>query len=513
MNRTVFSKLVKLHILTPGGIGILLGSFVKDGISLMALMRFAAKYYPERCALVHKDKQLTYKEIYNLSQRLAKLLYRDFDLKVGMCVGLLCRNHITMALLLPALSRLGVRVKLMNTDIALNLLEEQVETHKIGLLIYDAELKEMKISANLHCQMQKSEDLYRDIINNIHGADVKLPRIRRGGEISVFTGGSSGRSKEAPRKMSVGQFLPPFYALLEQLRLDERDSVLLALPVYHGFGLATLVMSLLMGKKVCLMRHFDADEALKTIANEKIEVVPLVPAMLARLWQIDDAPALMKTVRCIISGGDRLDKKWAEKTHEHLGKVLYNLFGTSEAGFFMIASPDDIANNEEVPIGRPIRGVKCKVENTDSHGVGSLWVRSGWAMISLKNKWQNTGDLVYRDSEGCYFYRGRSDNMVVCGGENVYPENVERVINSHPEVINSMVYSVADPQFGTVLNAKVELKPDSTLTSETLKEILRPQLSRAEMPHHITITAISLQNSGKIARKSNSTESWSIGGF
>ena len=71
MNRTIFSKLIKLHILTPGGIGKLLGSFVKDGISLMALMRFAAKYYPERCALVHKDKQLTYKEIYNISQRLA----------------------------------------------------------------------------------------------------------------------------------------------------------------------------------------------------------------------------------------------------------------------------------------------------------------------------------------------------------------------------------------------------------------------------------------------------------
>ena len=175
----------------------------------------------------------------------------------------------------------------------------------------------------------------------------------------------------------------------------------------------------------------------------------------------------MKTVKCIICGGDRLDKKWVDVTSEHLGDVLFNLFG-----------------------------------------VGSLWVRSGWAMIGLKDKWQNTGDMVYRSPDGCYFYRGRSDNMVVCGGENVYPENVEKVINSHTDVLNSMVYPVTDPHFGTVLNAKVELKPDSTLTSETLKEILRPQLSRAEMPHHITITAISLKNSGKIARMSNSTESW-----
>lgn len=501
MNRTIFSKLVKLHILTPGGIGKLLGSFIKDGISLMALMRFAAKYYSECCALVYKDKQLTYKEIYNISQCLAKLLYRDFDLKAGMCVGLLCRNHITMALLLPALSRLGVRVKLLNTDIAPVKFKEQVERNRINLLIYDAELKENRITADLPCETRESENLYKEIFESAQDIDVKLPRIRRGGEISVFTGGSSGRSKEAPRKMSVGQFLPPFYALLEQLRLDEHNSVLLALPVYHGFGLATLIMSLVMGKKVCLMSHFNAHNALEIIADEKIEVVPVVPAMLARLWQLEDAPALMKTVKCIISGGDRLDKKWAEKTHEHLGNVLYNLFGTSEAGFFMIASPEDIANNKEVPIGRPIRGVECKVENTDSHGIGSLWVRSGWAMISLKNKWQNTGDLVYRDSKGCYFYRGRSDNMVVCGGENVYPENVEKVINSHPEVINSIVFPTQDTDFGTAISAKVELRPDSTLLPDALKAWLKTRLTRAEMPHHITITTISTLNSGKIARK------------
>ena len=269
MNRTIFSKLVNLHIITPGGLGTLLWSFFKDGVSLMALLRFAAKHYPERCAIVDENKRLTYKEIYELAQRLAKLLYRDYGLKTGMCVGVLCHNHIAMALLLPALSRLGVRVKLLNTDIAPIRLKEQVERNDINLLIYDAELKEERIPAQLPCEMRECEDLYREIIGNAQTFDVKLPRIGRGGEISVFTGGSSGRSKEAPRQMSVGQFLPPFYALLEQLRLDERDSVFLSLPVYHGFGLATLIMSLVMGKKVCLQSHFDADKALKIISKER----------------------------------------------------------------------------------------------------------------------------------------------------------------------------------------------------------------------------------------------------
>ena len=501
MNRTIFSKLIKLHILTPRGVGTLLWSFLKEGISLMALMRFSAKYYPERCALVDDGKRFSYKEIYEHSQRLAQLLYRDYGLKTGMCVGVLCRNHVVMALLQPALSRLGVRVKLLNTDITPIKLREQTLRANIKLLIYDSQLKNERVPADLPCLMRESDALCHEIIDSTKNLEVKLPHIKRGGDISVFTGGSSGRSKEAPRKMSVGQFLPPFYALLDKLCLDEHDSVLLALPAYHGFGLATLIMSLVMGKKVCLMEHFCADKALKIIANEKIEVVPVVPAMLARLWQNEDAPALMKTVKCIISGGDRLDKKWADTTRGHLGDVLYNLFGTSEAGFFMIATPGDLARNEEVPIGKPIRGVECKVENADNHGVGALWVRSGWAMISMRNKWQATGDLVCRDNDGCYFYRGRSDNMVVCGGENVYPENVEKVINSHPEVIASIVSPASSTLFGTVLNAKIELTPDSTLTTDALKPWLHPRLTRAEMPHDITFNAISSLETGKMSRK------------
>lgn len=500
MNRAIFSKLTKLHILTPRGICRLLGAFFRDGVSLMALTRFSAKYYLGRCALVSGGKRLTYKEIYSHSHRLAQLLYRDYALKSGMCVALLCHNHIAMALLLPALSRLGVSVKLLNTDIVPDKLREHVEHQKISLIICDHELKVQRVPNDLPCEMLESEDLYQTISDNTQDIHVKLPRLTRGGEISVFTGGSSGRSKEASRKMSISQFLPPFYALLEQLRLDEYHSVFLSLPVYHGFGLATLIMSLAMGKKVCLQRHFDAEKALKIIADERVEVLPVVPAMLARLWQIDNAPTAMQTVKCIISGGDRLDKKWADITHMHLGDVLYNLFGTTEAGFFMIASPDDLLRNEEVPIGKPISGVKCKVENIDSHGVGSLWVCSGWAMIGMKNKWQNTGDLVYCDDDGCYFYRGRSDNMVVCGGENVYPETVEKVINEHPEVIASMVYSTPHLQFGTVLHAKIELAPDSTLTSHTLKTWLHHRLTRAEMPHEITFHTIHTLDSGKVAR-------------
>ncbi len=403
-------------------------------------------------------------------------------------------------LLLPALSRLGVGIKLINTDLAPGKVMDLVKSNNIKLLIYDTELKDARVPSGLPCITRETEDLFNTLFSKDIHHESRLPHIKRGGEISVFTGGSSGKHKEASRQMSIFQFLPPFFALLQDLRIDEYDSIFLPLPIYHGFGLASLIISLLMGKKVCLVRHFDADEALKILSEEQIEVLPVVPAMLARLWQADHAPALMRTVKCIICGGDRLDRKWIDITNRHLGKVLFNLFGTTEAGFFMIASPDDLLRNEEVTIGRPIRGVKCRVENIDSTGTGSLWVRSSWAMISMKDKWQETGDLVYCNPDGYYFYRGRTDNMVVCGGENVYPENVERIINEHPEVMASMVFPVSDAQFGTVLNAKVELTADSCLTPDELRTWLCTRLSRAEMPHFISIQSISILETGKISR-------------
>ena len=500
MNRTIIEKLVKLHVITPGGICHLADSFVKDGISLMALIRFAAHYYPDRCAVVSDGERLTYQEMYEGATRLAKVLHTDYGLKTGMSVGLMCRSHMMGVLLLLALTRLGVRIKLIKTDIVPSKMEDLVRKDKFRLLIYDDELKDMRVPDNMPCILRSVADLYHALSSEGSVNGTKIPHIKRGGEISVFTGGSSGKYKEAPRRMSIYQFLPPFFALLESLHIDEYDSVFLPLPMYHGFGLATLIISLLMGKKICLVSHFDADEALSVISQEKVEVLPLVPAMLARLWQADNAPSLMRTVKCIICGGDRLDRKWIEMTNQHLGKVIYNLFGTSEAGFFMIATPEDLSSNEELTIGRPIHGVKCKIEDIDSSGTGSLWVRSSWAMITMKDKWQNTGDLVYRNSSGCYFYRGRADNMVVCGGENVYPEDVERIINGHPDVMNSMVFPDADPQFGTVLNAHVELNPGSSLTPEEIKSWLRPRLSRAEMPHQVSIQPIKLLETGKMVR-------------
>jgi putative fadD2 protein len=252
-----------------------------------------------------------------------------------------------------------------------------------------------------------------------------------------------------------------------------------------------------MGKEIYLQGRFDAPKTLEIIQHEHIEVMPIVPAMLSRIWQTTGAKEMMKSLKCMICGGDSLPKSLINLTHNQLGEILFNLYGTSEAGFFLLATPHDLASFDEPTLGKAIWGVRYKIKKTDKENTGALWVQSSWAMTGRKNKWQNTKDIVYQNAEGYFFHRGRTDRMVVCGGENVHPEHVEQVLLSHPLISAARAFSVPNPAFGNVIHAEVECAHNSSLSQSALLNWLRPQLSRAEMPHAITFKTIDMLSTGK----------------
>ena len=495
-NEAILSILYRLHIISPKGLFVWAKSLIYEGISLMALLRFAAHFYPHRCAITDEKQSLSYQELYIRTRQLAEILHAKYHLQPEISVALLGRNSLILTLLLHALSRLGIRTTLLSTDLGTEQVTAVLQKHHYQLFIYDEELKQVPIEAP--CTAVTTETL-SDILLSKEAQTryIKLPKIWRGGEITIHSGGTSGNFKSIARRPSVTSFLPPLLALLHNIRIYEYKSVLISLPFYHGFGLSTLIISLLMGKKVCLQKRFDAIKTLEIIQREQIEVMPIVPAMLSRFWQIENAKEKMKSLRCLISGGDRLPKSLIDTTHQQIGEVLFNLYGTSEAGFFMLANPKELASFEETTLGKPIRGVDCKVKDCNHQGIGTLWVRSRWAMRGLRNQWQNTGDLVSQNSEGYFFHHGRADRMVVCGGENVQPEHIEQVLLSHPMIIAARAFTVPDPNFGNVIHTEIECTPKATLTEATLRNWLRPQLSRAEMPHSIRFKTIEMLSTGK----------------
>ena len=495
-NEAILSILYRLHIISPKGIFVWAKSLIYEGISLMALLRFAAHFYPQRCAIIDEKQSLSYQDLYIRTCQLTEILHTEYHLQPEMSVALLGRNSIILTLLLHALSRLGIRTTLLSTDLGTEQITAGLQKHHYHLIIYDSDLKQ--IPTEFPCVAVTTERL-NDIL--LHKTSLtkerKLPKIWRGSEIVIHSGGTSGNFKTIARRPSVTSFLPPLFALLRDIQIYQYERVLISLPFYHGFGLSTLIISLLMGKKICLQKRFDALQTLAIIEREKIEVMPIVPAMLARFWQIEGAKKKMKSLRCLISGGDRLPKSLIETTHKEIGEVIFNLYGTSEAGFFMLANPKELASFEETTLGKPIRGVDCKVKDRNHQGIGTLWVRSRWAMRGLRNQWQNTGDLVSQNSEGYFFHHGRADRMVVCGGENVQPEHIEQVLLSHPMIIAARAFTVSDPNFGNVIHTEIECTPKATLTEATLLDWLRPQLSRAEMPHSIHFKTIEMLSTAK----------------
>jgi len=492
----ILSILYRLHIISPKGIFVWAKSLISEGISLMALLRFAAHFYPQRCAITDEKQSLSYQDLYIRTHQLAEILHTEYHLHSQMSVALLGRNSIILTLLLHALSRLGIRTTLLSTDLGTEQITADLQKHRYHLIIYDSDLKQ--IPTEFPCVAVTTERL-NDIL--LHKTSLtkkrKLPKIWRGSEIIIHSGGTSGNFKTIAHRPSVTSFLPPLFALLRDIKIYQYERVLISLPFYHGFGLSTLIISLLMGKKICLQKRFDALQTLAIIQQEKIEVMPIVPAMLARFWQIEGAKKKMKSLRCLISGGDRLPKSLIETTHKEIGEVIFNLYGTSEAGFFMLANPKELASFKETTLGKPIRGVDCKVKDCNRQGIGTLWVRSRWAMRGLRNQWQNTGDLVSQNSEGYFFHHGRADRMVVCGGENVQPEHIEQVLLSHPMIIAARAFTVPDPNFGNVIHTEIECTSKATLTEATLLNWLRPQLSRAEMPHSIRFKTIEMLSTGK----------------
>lgn len=492
----ILSILYRLHIISPKGIFVWAKSLISEGISLMALLRFAAHFYPQRCAIIDEKQSLSYQDLYIRTCQLAEILHTEYHLHPQMSVALLGRNSIILTFLLHALSRLGIRTTLLSTDLGTEQITTDLQKHRYHLIIYDSDIKQ--IPTKLPCVAITTERLNDILLHNTSLTKKrKLPKIWRGSEIVIHSGGTSGNFKTIARRPSVTSFLPPLFALLRNIKIYQYERVLISLPFYHGFGLSTLIISLLMGKKICLQKRFDVLQTLTIIQREQIEVMPIVPAMLSRFWQIEGAKKKMKSLRCLISGGDRLPKSLIETTHKEIGEVIFNLYGTSEAGFFMLANPKELASFKETTLGKPIQGVNCKVKDRNHQGIGTLWVRSRWAMRGLRNQWQNTGDLVSQNSEGYFFHHGRADRMVVCGGENVQPEHIEQVLLSHPMIIAARAFTVPDPNFGNVIHTEIECTPKATLTEATLLDWLRPQLSRAEMPHSIHFKTIEILSTGK----------------
>lgn len=480
-------KIYRSGLLSPVGLYRLAGSFLRSGVNLMALMRYTATRYPCRTAITDDDGSITYAELYSRTQQLANTLKVGYGLAPGRRVAIVCRNHAALVSTIFAASATGADIYMLSPEMSATQLASICERHHFHLLIHDGDIA------------QKLPLVYKGACLAAHGMDGEsveslcmrpgavARRYARAGNLVVLTGGTTGEHKTAPRKQGVARFVRPLLALIAQADLGNRQTVLMATPICHGFGLAGLFVAVLLGTEMCMMQRFDAVRACALTKERKADAAVLVPIMLQRMLA-QDVKAL-RTLKTILSGGAQIHEALVADTLTRLGPVLFNLYGTSEAGFSLMATPQDL---ERYPgsIGRPIRGVELRIADAGGNSMppgvtGQLYLRNGWAINSAADRWIATGDVAYQNEEGYCFLQGRTDDMIVSGGVNVYPVVVENALMQHPLVAECVAIGQADDEFGERLVAFVVLR--DAVSADELKLWLRDKIARYEMPREIRL--------------------------
>ena len=482
----LIKKLYKTKILSFKGIFAFVFSLFKHGMNLMTLLGFAKIMSKNKYALKNGKQEMTYLELFNRSLNLASLFAEKFGVKNKQKIGVLCRNDFFVVESMFALSALGANVYFLNIDMAKNQLFELIEHLKLDFVVHSLDNFENK--TELSTKFLAKHEIEIALFENRIVKRIKLKGIRKG-DIVVLTGGTVGISRAAKRKASIKDYSNPFFAVLTELDLDNYSSIYIAPPLFHGFGLSSLMIAFLLGVEVYFADKFNVKESLEMIEKNKIEVVCLVPLMLQRM--LDEDYLKLKSIKRVISGGAPISPVLVVETLSKMGDVLYNLFGTSEAGFSVMSNPQ-ILKKHPASIGRPIRGVKMRIVDEDEkvlpvNSVGRIFIKAAWSMNNKNKKWVDTGDLAYKDVDGNLFLCGRADEMIVSGGENVFPSVLENTLLEHENIKDAAVIGVDDVEFGQRLKAFVVVEPDSKLSEMNILKWLKTKVARFEMPVKIEI--------------------------
>lgn len=508
---TLFLKLHRIRLLTFAGAWHLCCSIFSTGVNLMMLLRLAARLHPDRIAVTDDRGRLSYTQLWRQANTLAQSLYVDYGLRSGQKVAVVCRTHSAIIKTIFAVSRLGAHLFLLNPEMSANQLLTLVERQQFDFIIFDEQL----------ASIFKNSPLNKKSLPAYHATDASIDRISLStrdahsgraqlkntatGRIVVMTSGTTGQPKSTGRKPSIFSYLPPFFAFLTQANLDQYQSFYIPVPVYHGYGLAFLFIGMILGAEMYFSERFDATRACSLVEANQIQVMIVVPLMFQRMLKCD--ANTLSSLQCIIAGSALLRPTLAQETLKQLGPKLFNLYGSSEAGFSIIATPDMLSRKPET-IGKPMRGVQVKIINNAGQGqqagkkmIGQLCIRSAWSANS--KSWIETGDLAYQDAEGDIFLCGRVDDMIVSGGENVYPIELENILLQHPEIDAVAVSGIPDNEFGQRLKAVIVKKQGAIIDETTLRDWLKPRVARYQMPaviefrHDLVYTSL-----GKLNKKS-----------
>jgi fatty-acyl-CoA synthase len=487
---------------------------------LGAAIRIAADRDPDAVGLVDEVGELTFGELDRRSNALANA-WRARGLDHESVIAVLCRDHRGLVESMFAGGKVGAKVLLMNTGFAKPQFAAVCEREGVSALVYDVEFADVldlvPASVPRYLAWLDAPDASGyDTLEKLIAAypDTPPPRPASPGGLVLLTSGTTGTPKGAPRQVSS-----PFVAaqFLDRIPVRPGERTFLGAPLFHGTGLSQFLLALTLGSTTLVRRRFDARATLDTLARYRVEELVVVPTMLQRILNLgaDEIRSYdTSALRIIFSAGSALPPEVGTRAMELFGDVLYNLYGSTEVAVATVATPEDW-HRAPGTVGRAPVG--CIVRLYDDAGrrittpdtIGRVFVGSGLRFSGYTggggkeeiDGLLSSGDVGHFDADGLLFIDGRDDDMIVSGGENVYPVEVENLLVAHPAVADAAVIGVPDEEFGQRLKAFVVLRTGATFDADGLRDHVRANLARHKVPRDVEFVEDLPRNAtGKLLR-------------
>ncbi len=493
------------------------------GPSLAALFAITAARFDSRIALVDEVGPLTFAELDHRTDALARGL-GDIGVVAGDTVGVLCRNSRSFFDVTGALAKLGVNVLFLNTGFSAPQVRDVMQREGARVLVHDDEFTPIALDAGVATRVLawtdtgSNADHEQPTIDGLiasHHEGPGLPRPAREGRTIILTSGTTG----APKGALQGRPSDPLggIGVLERIPYRARETMVIAAPCFHSWGLTNAMVSLMLGDTMVLERSFDPEHTLASIEWHRAQVLVAVPVMLSRILELPEEVRMRyntSSLRVVPLSGSALPGDLATRFMNVFGDVVYNLYGSTEVGAVSVAVPDDL-RTAPTTAGRPPHGTEVRLLDDQDRDVapgetGRIFVRSplsfdGYtdgATKAIVDGFMHTGDTGHRDAAGLLFVEGRDDDMIISGGENVFPAEVEDVIAQHPDVVEAAVIGVPDAEFGQRLKAFVVPRAGAQLGVDDVRDHVRANLARFKVPREVEfVDALPRNATGKVMRR------------
>jgi fatty-acyl-CoA synthase len=480
----------------------------------------AAAIDPHRTAVVDELGSLTYDELHRRSNALARA-FAGLGVRSGDGVAIMCRNHRGFIDASVATAKLGADSLYLNTAFARPQLLDVIERERPRVVVLDQEFADLLAGAEVDITVLAWTDGPTDaptLESLIRSrSDEDLPPATRHGRIVILTSGTTGAPKGAPRSEAG---LEAAVSLLSRMPLRYGWRTHIAAPLFHTWGFAHFALAMLLGSTMVLRRRFEPEGLLAVAAAERCDSIAVIPVMLQRVLALPDETLArydLSHVKVVAASGSALPGDLALTWMDRFGDHLYNIYGSTEVAYASIATPEDLRAAPDAA-GKPPYATVVKIFDdagveVPRGGSGRIFVGNGLLFPGytggggkeIVDGLMSTGDIGRFDTDGRLHVVGRDDEMIVSGGENVFPKEVEDCLARHEAVVEVAAIGVADPEFGQRLRAYVAISGE--VSEQDLKDHVRANLARYKVPREIVfLDELPRNATGKVLKRELSAD-------